>query len=103
MERESEWQAAISKYVFMHSNQAAIWHFSKQLEVELKVDSSDLKNEAPVMLYAEVNGCDLASHCCQLLHMYSLEIYSKSVLVNHTNISTNEISQFTVCYLIPPF
>ena len=34
-----EQQAAIKKYASLHGNQAAIQHFSKQLEVELKVTS----------------------------------------------------------------
>ena len=34
-----EQQAAIGKYASLHANQAAIRHFSKQLEVELKVTS----------------------------------------------------------------
>ena len=45
-----EQQAAIRKYTSLHGNQVAIWHFSMQLEVELKLGyfCSDLENKAPV-------------------------------------------------------
>ena len=85
-----EQQAAIDRYAFLHGNQPAIRHFSKQLDV--------IFSSARGVL---ANGCVLVGQpfepvACACMRAVdhakfkTTKIYSQGILVNYTKICTNE-------------
>ena len=98
-----EQQAAIGRYAFLHGNQPAIRHFSKQLDV--------IFSSARGVL---ANGCVLVGQpfepvACACMRAVdhakfkTTKIYSQGILVNYTKICTNEnfpLYGATICELV---
>ena len=83
-----EQQAAIGKYVSLHGNQVAIRHFSKQLEVELKVTSV---HTCKIKYLAELNRKHKAGEMDDLtVKLLPVKKHGRPLLLGETGL-TSEI------------